>query len=98
MSDLNQQDDINEVIDKFRFERVYITMQALDWKWRDGGKSFIPTIAQLKQKARELLEQSIKTKVVSSGGFIAKYHPKADRDPEYFELFFVLEEVDSFIE
>ena len=90
---------IDEVIEKFNFERVHIAMTALDWRWRnpvgEAGHS-VPGLSRLKEMARHLLRETIKNKVVASGGLEAKYHPKVDDEPEYFELKFILEHKDSY--
>jgi hypothetical protein len=89
---------IDEIIDRFNFERVHIAMKALDWHWCDlaGNGHAVPTIAKLKAMARHLLREAINSKVCASGGFEAKYHPKVDQDSEYFELKFILHHVDSY--
>lgn len=89
---------IDEVIDKFNFEKVLIAMQALDWRWqttRSNGLA-VPTLQELKSTARHLLRESITHNVVGTGGFEAKYHPKVDNHPEFFELKFILHHVDSY--
>lgn len=89
---------IDEIIDRFNFERVHIAMKALDWGWctTEGNGYAVPTIAKLKAMARHLLRESIKSKVCASGGLEARYHPKVDKDSEYFELKFILHHVDSY--
>jgi hypothetical protein len=94
----DRESQINDLIDDFDFQRVHIAMTALDWQWQttEGNGHAVPSIAKLKGMARHLLRESIKNKVVASGGFVAKYHPKVDNDSEYFSLQFVLTEKDSF--
>jgi len=89
---------IDEIIDRFNFERVHIAMKALDWGWctTEGNGHAVPTIAKLKAMARHLLRESINRKVCASGGLEARYHPKVDKDSEYFELKFILCHVDSY--
>lgn len=89
---------IDEIIDKFNFEKVHIAMTALDWKWKPtvSNTPAVPSISRLKEMARHLLREAINHKTVSSGGFEAKYVPKVDGDPEYFHLRFVLCEADSY--
>ena len=89
---------IDEVIDKFNFERVHIAMTALDWQWQTtaGNGHAVPTLPRLKAMARHLLMESMKNKVVGTGGFEARYHPKVDDESEYFELKFILCEADSY--
>jgi hypothetical protein len=94
----DRQSMIDEVIDRFNFERVHIAMKALDWRWHsteDNGH-VVPTIPKLKGMACHLLRESINSKVCASGGFEARYHPKVDQDPEYFELKFILHHADSY--
>lgn len=89
---------INAIIDKFNFHKVLIAMQALDWCWvQDGtGQMVVPTISELKAKARHLLQRSISGHFIGAGGFEARYHPSVDGDPEWFELRFIVEDVESF--
>ena len=72
---------IDYIMDNFNFGDVYKTMNALDWKW--GVSANIPTMAELRQTARRLLEDVSQEKVewefISSGGFTAwKYSTKAE--------------------
>lgn len=89
---------IEEIIDKFNFEKVLIAMTALDWRWQttEGNGLAVPSLAKLKSMARHLLRESLNETIVSSGGFEAKYHPKLNSDAEYFELKFILSHADSY--
>ena len=91
---------INDLINDFDFQRVHIAMTALDWQWQttEGDGHAVPSIAKLKSMARHLLREAIKNKVVGSGGFVARYHPKVDDAPEYFSLQFMLTESDSLMD
>ena len=91
---------INDLISDFDFQRVHIAMTALDWQWKttEGDGHAVPSIAKLKSMARHLLREAIKNKVVGSGGFVARYHPKVDDAPEYFSLQFMLTESDSLMD
>ena len=67
-------DEIDDIIETFNFERVHVAMTALDWKWRDPDA--VPTIARLKQRAKFLLDSAYKEKItIATGGLQAKYHP-----------------------
>jgi hypothetical protein len=94
----DQKEMINEIIDKFNFEKVLIAMTALDWHWQTTASNgySVPTLQRLKAMARHLLNESIKETVVGSGGFEAKYHSKDNSDSEYFELKFILCHEDSY--
>jgi hypothetical protein len=89
---------INIVITRFNFEKVYVAMSALDWQWQTtkGNGHAVPTIPELKAMARILLLESINSKVCSSGGLEARYHPQVDDEVEFFELKFILEQKDSY--
>jgi hypothetical protein len=89
---------IDEIIDKFNFERVHFVMTALDWQWltTEGNGHAVPTLAKLKAMARHLLRESVADKQVGSGGFVATYHPKSKDTSEYFDLKFVLHHADSY--
>jgi len=83
---------IDEIIDRFNFEKVLIAMQALDWRWQstEGNGLAVPSLQKMKSIARHLLRESIKSKVVSTGGFEATYYPAEDKDSDFFELKFIL--------
>lgn len=88
----DRESQIDELIEKFNFERVHIVMTALDWEWRSlpnepGG---VPTVSRLKAMARHLLHEAINHKVVESGGFKARYYPQVTNEPEYFSLAFIV--------
>jgi len=89
---------IDEIIDKFNFERVHIAMSALDWQWSTtaGNGYEIPTLPRLKAMARVLLRECITEKQVGTGGFVATYYPKDELTSEYFDLKFVLHHADSY--
>jgi hypothetical protein len=46
--------------------------------------------------AGTLLRESFNETQVSSGGFVATYHPKDELTSEYFDLKFVLHHADSY--
>jgi len=98
MNDMDDREQlINQVIKTFNFERVHITMKALDWQWltTEGNGHAVPSIAKLKATAKILLREAINHKVVCSGGFVARYHPAVDDEPEMFSLKFVVAGMDS---
>lgn len=95
---VNQIALIDEVIDKFNFERVHVTMTALDWQWqttRNDGME-LPSVARLKAMARYLLTEATTEKIVGSGGFQAEYHLDLNKNQEYYALKFILCEADSY--
>ena len=71
-------DEIDYILDTLNFERVHVAMTALDWKWskQNTQTSAVPTIERLKLAAKHLLSVAYKEETsVTSGGFLAKYHP-----------------------
>lgn len=60
---MNVEDQINEIMDWFNFGKVHETMVALDWKWVNET----PSEGEIRKKARELLQQLVKTKCISVG-------------------------------
>lgn len=101
VSSMSDYDDrnviIDDVIEKFNFEKVHVTMVALDWAWQttEGNGLAVPSVAKLKARARYLLREAINHKCVATGGFVARYLPKVDDEPEQFTLQFMVESVDS---
>lgn len=81
------EDDIEEMIGNFDFNKVHKVMKHLNWKWLDIG---VPDIEEMKKTARELLN-SLKDKQTYSatGGFVAR------RNSYDFSLSFEVEEVNS---
>lgn len=88
---------IEQVINSFNFEKVLITMHALDWKWRDPNtkEMHVPTIARMKAMATNLLFSSIEDTCCSSGGFEATYTEPTEHEPESFELKFIVTETNT---
>lgn len=89
---------IDDIINRFNFEKVYVAMTALDWQWitTTGEGHAIPSITRLKGMARHLLREAIKCHVAGSGGFVAKYQPKVDHESESFTLEFILCSCESY--
>lgn len=69
------QDQIDNILDCFDFERVKEIMDKTDWYWSGEDKNTIPEIPELRKEARRLLN-NIKNKnsgyVTSCGGFTAE--------------------------
>lgn len=93
----DRESQINYLIDNFDFERVHTAMKAVDWQWMttEGNGLATPSIDRIRAMARHLLRESIKNKVVCSGGLEARYHPAVDDEPEMFALRFILCSADS---
>lgn len=95
MATKKQDELIEQLLEKFNFEKVLVAMTALDWKWNNFGEPHsVPTIARMKRHCHNLLYTSITDEYVSSGGFRAKYYPVPcdDIDEAGFSLCFEVEE------
>ena len=64
-------------MDWFDFASVATTMKALGWKWAqlDGGR--VPDVSEIREFARERLEEAScrKSNYSACGGFEAEYDP-----------------------
>lgn len=71
--DFNYEQQIQDILEYFDFERVHETMIKLNWTWvsSDLKLEYIPEIEELKEHAKERLENAIKYKWSESGGFVA---------------------------
>ena len=61
---------IKDIMDEFDFDRVKLTMDALNWKWYSSNYS-IPTINELKIQAERLLRGAAESRL---GEFKDTYH------------------------
>jgi len=61
---------IKNILDGFNFEEVhnYMMHRNPPWTWADG---FVPTVGQLRKRAKELLKDvtKFKTGYIATGGF-----------------------------
>lgn len=82
---------IKEVITNFNFKLVRDVMLSLKWNWYRNGKKSVPTIKELKEEAKFILEESIINNMsYTCGGLYSSYH-----DGE-LGLKFVLESYDTY--
>ena len=81
---------IDRTMKWFDFEVVHKTMVALDWKWSDYQR--VPTIEEIKEHARKMMEEVVeeKCKSWSSGGFKVTYKEENDK-PDCREPMITLE-------
>jgi hypothetical protein len=89
----NYQSQIEYVLNEFDFKRVRKAMKMLNWVWFPINK--VPTIKQLKEYARNLINQAVENPqshcIIGCGGFEVE---KWDED-EWITLRFILEQVDA---
>lgn len=76
---------IDEIMDNFDFERVHKTMVALHWPWGTPGE--VPEPYQIRKKAREMLREIVSSRFAASetGGF------RATLDGDVLGLAFIVE-------
>lgn len=96
----HQSELIEDLLERFNFEKVQITMTTLDWKWAnilEDGSLSVPTIERMKRSCRHILYRSIKDKSVGSGGFEARYYSPKEEDveEEAFALKFIVTQMYS---
>jgi hypothetical protein len=73
---------IDYILKNFDFERIWNIMLLTNWTWADkNNKHYIPSMKQLKEVAKRLLNEVVKTKKenywkISTGGFEATKYNK----------------------
>jgi len=88
---MTPQEQIDDILDNFDFDKVHKVMVFLNWKY--GGS--VPTVSELKENARGLLKEAVKLDLhwYSSGGFHVK-HEVFEKN-SYISLEFVIAEWDN---
>lgn len=78
------QEQIDDIMDNFDFQKVLKTMRALNWEWGACGREHEPDESELRCTARSLLKSiaSEPLHTISTGGFWAH------NDGERLSLFF----------
>jgi hypothetical protein len=84
---LTNQEAIEDLLDKFDFNKVQKAMEVLNWKW-SSAEYGIPSIYELRKTARRLLKDAYENGVteVSTGGFSAKYDGNSKEKWLYLEF------------
>lgn len=98
------QEQIDEILDHFKFDEVKKTMDALHWLWYDCVG--VPEIPDLRQCARRLLNEVgnevMKNNEMTSeanratGGFRAQAYRYLDEEKIYFRLSFEVTSYDNY--
>jgi len=65
------EDQINEIMDWFNFNKVAKAMKALDWTWASTGLE-PPHEGQIREMARNLLIRACDDWHCATGGFVAR--------------------------
>ena len=91
------QEQIDEIMDTFDFDKVHDVMKFLDWRWQRAEEP--PDIYEIKQEARERLKQAAKSGGSSTGGFTAYKTESVDEKTGepfvHLELFFGFQSVND---
>jgi hypothetical protein len=96
---MNEQ--IEDILEYFNFESVQQVMSMYPNRWWQSKNGGIPTIDELKERARRLLERAAESDMpaymTACGGFHAHKWPwsSSDRWPTTLELIFSLEDWDA---
>lgn len=71
------QEQIDEIMDTFDFDRVHKWMLVEDWTWADGT---VPSVTELRLEARARLKDAASNRgFASCGGFTAIYSEDIDQ-------------------
>lgn len=63
------QEQMDEIMDSFEFDKVLSVMQHLNWEWKDAG---VPDEYEIRQSARRTMKSAIECNGQSAtGGFTA---------------------------
>lgn len=72
------QNQVDEIMDEFDFDKVHEVMEVLNWQWRDIG---IPDKVEIRRSARKLMKQAIeKDSSTGCGGFQVTLRDGSDED------------------
>ena len=65
------QEQIDNILDEFNFERIHDMMEAVGWTWGSPPEAFVPEVGDLRKAARKHLQSLRTTGLSASGGFTA---------------------------
>jgi hypothetical protein len=95
---MNRQEQIDDIMDHFDFEKVHKAMVALEWVWHNSstGRSEVPERWEIRKRARTLLHNAMDVAekasrpmkggwIVGTGGFIAVSNKNEAPTPEAWE-------------
>lgn len=87
------QQQIDDIMDTFEFEKIHEWMTATDWKWAIGGndgtlRSEVPSIYEIRRAARERLKEAASRKngFSCTGGFTARRIDGEDNDGPWITM------------
>ena len=95
--EIEKQEVINDVLDRFDFDSVEEVMYMTGWVWGNGRTEHIPTQCEMRKFSRKLLEEAIdKENAVSNGGFRASSW-KEDDGQLRAKLEFVFSQTETYL-
>lgn len=80
------QEQIDEIMDTFEFERVAAWMEFSKWGWADGHETVVPDLYAIKREARARLREAARFGYTSTGGFTAKMREGAEDGKPWLAL------------
>ncbi len=90
---MKYQEQIDEIMDWFDFDKVHETMTKLNWTWRDEG---VPKVQELRAAARRHLREVANNGDdywgSACGGF------RAERHEDMLRLMFIVSEWEAYTE
>jgi hypothetical protein len=91
-----QQENIDNIIENFDFDKVHRVMVFMDWKWAFSVVVRVPSIDELKDEARRLLGNLVENnnRFTECGGLRAEKYKKDD----YFRLSFCIDSWEEYTE
>jgi hypothetical protein len=81
------QEQIDEIMDTFKFEDVHDWMMHSNWEWAGlDGATRVPDLYEIRQAARERLKQAARSGFSSTGGFTAQLYEGEDESGPWLKL------------
>ena len=80
------QEQIDSIMDTFRFDKVHAWMTAAGWYWGEPGSMRVPDVSELRREARQRLKEAANNGFASSGGFTATSHEDEDENGPWIKL------------
>ena len=75
------QEQIDNIMDDFEFEKVHQIMTALKWIWATSeNPKAVPELWEIKKNARSHLKNAVKHEGSAGGGFTARFREGVDED------------------
>jgi len=87
------QEQMDEIMDSFEFDKVASVMQHLNWEWKDAG---VPDEYEIRQSARRTMKSAIECNgTAGSGGFTAVVTDNEEEGWVRLDLYFGFDTVND---